>query len=102
MHVRSSSLPEIRMPSTNVKFQWNAVQEFDMLFSSVVLPLLVMSPPPPLLPVSKSQVMPLFPLCLSPTVSLRSLQEEVFDHAKQWLEALPVYARVRLCTTLTD
>ena len=29
-------------------------------------------------------------------VSLRALQQEVFDHAKQWLEALPVYARVSI------
>ncbi|CAI8051107.1 LON peptidase N-terminal domain and RING finger protein 3 [Geodia barretti] len=33
-------------------------------------------------------------------VSLRSLQEEVFDHAKQWLEALPVYARLLLTQTV--
>ena len=31
---------------------------------------------------------------LSLPVSLRALQQEVFDHAKQWLEALPIFARV--------
>lgn len=34
------------------------------------------------------------PLSLSLPVSLRALQQEVFDHAKQWLEALPIFARV--------